>query len=100
MLHKNLSREYEMYLNSEKINLSDVYRNYSNKKEQAFKRCQEFCRALHSSKMRIISHNTFIFTVGFICDGPTSGEPMFVYITPTYDFSDSLADLMVSESIA
>ena len=40
---------------------------------------------------RIISYNTFMFTVGFKFLDPATEELTFAYITPTYNYCSPIA---------
>ena len=63
-----------------------VYGRYSYNKERAFERCWNLCCRLDGEKFAIISHNGFIFTVGFYFTDEETGVLKFFYITPTYDY--------------
>ena len=90
MIKKDLTSEYSMYLRSNARSLGDVYGKWSSRKESAYLRCCSICSRLNGSDLKIVSHNTFAFTVGFEYHTDT-GELMFAYITPTYDYCDRLA---------
>lgn len=79
-----LSR-YADYQRSNATDLSDVYGRYSVYKARAWNDCQDMMTSHNGWGLRIISHNTSIFTAGFLFDDPETGVLKFMYITPTYD---------------
>ena len=48
--------------------LEDVYDRYSEAKKNAYEWCREQCELKHGYQFRIISHNGFQFTVGYLYD--------------------------------
>ena len=71
--------------NSTASQLHDVYGRYSHNKVKAFKHCEYLCRLYDGSDLKIISHNTFIFTAGFQFIDKDTGVIKFMYITPSYN---------------
>lgn len=84
--HIALSR-YTDYIYSNATNLSDVYGRYSTAKARAWNYCKDLMRQHEGWGLRIISHNTRMFTAGFLFTDPETGVLMFMYITKTYDVS-------------
>lgn len=78
---KKQNNIYNRYLNSYASSLRDVYDSWSQSKENAM----EYCRAEFAHKdgegFRIISANTFQFTVGFTYTDKETGKQMFNYIS-------------------
>ena len=92
MTHANtriIRNAYRQYLASNACNLAQVYRRYSIEKARAFGYCQYLAQAHNIDgtrvELRILSHNTSVFSVGFmgVYPHPKTGEllPAFFYIT-------------------
>lgn len=77
--------QYKKWQKSTAKYLWDVYGKFSNNKAQAFERCEELMFELKGRRMRILSSNSFSFTVGFEFPHPVTGVLCFAYITPSYD---------------
>lgn len=65
--------------------LRDVYGRYSEAKEKAFKYCLNLMYEYNGRDLKIISHNSFMFTAAFIFNDPDTGVIQFMFITPSYD---------------
>ena len=78
---KRIYRKYLEYTNSEKKSLHDCYNCPSLRKQIAFDWCKELQRRYGGHDGRIISHNTCVFTYGFLAE--IDNMPIFIYITPT-----------------
>ena len=78
---KRMVNAYESYLNSNNCNLDDVYNSYSYEKEQAYKFCLSILRNMNGLRFRIVSHNIYMFTFGFMA--VIDDEICFVYVTKT-----------------
>lgn len=76
---------YNAWQRSGLYSLRDAYGRYSAAKERAFNQCRAWCYALDGSGLKIISHNSQVFTCGFEFPDPETGEMHFMYITPTYN---------------
>lgn len=63
--------------------LFECYARPSSAKVQAYEYCNRMYRLYDGSDFRILSYNTFNFTVGFV--GTINGKKAFFYITSTYD---------------
>ena len=63
----------------------DVYSSYSYKKLRAWDYCKDLCARHEGWGLKVISHNTFIFTAGFYFTDKDTGVLRFMYITPSYD---------------
>ena len=61
-----------------------VYGSYSDNKARAFEYCEEMMRQYDGFGLRIIAHNSMVFTVGFIFRDD-DGNKIFAYITRDYD---------------
>ena len=73
----------EMYERSTARSLADVYGNYSRAKADAFNYCRRLMAEHNGEDLRILSHNTFIFTAAFMMWSDETGEPLLMYITPS-----------------
>ena len=69
----------ESYYDSTIIDLGKCYHKFSERKRQAYKDCVHQYLEDDGQNFRIISYNTFMFTVGYTIDNETK----LVYITPT-----------------
>lgn len=78
---RDLDGAYRRYNMSDDMQLIDVYGHWSDKKERAYNYCRELMYKYNGNGFRIISANTFMFTVGFEFPHPDTGELMFAYIT-------------------
>lgn len=78
-----LSR-YADYQRSNATELFDVYGRYSVYKAHAWDYCQDMMHRHDGWGLRIISHNTNIFTAGFLFNDPETGALKFMYITKNY----------------
>lgn len=56
--------------------LTDVYDNPSDVKIEAFKTCYRKAVKMNGRFLRILSHNTFTFTVGWLYEEPETGVLM------------------------
>lgn len=74
---------YSTYLKSTDETLMDVYKSCSRWKFIAFNRCRALMEAVGGWELRIISHNSQSFTVGFMFE--EDGKTKFAYITKDYD---------------
>lgn len=79
-----LSR-YEDYNRSYAYDLSDVYGRYSKAKAQAWRYCENLMVKHDGWGLRVISHNTSMFTAGFLFRDPDTDALKFMYITKTSD---------------
>ena len=75
---------YNNYRSTTDRFLSDVYGSYSRAKENAMRYCEDLMRRFNGYGLRIISHNTFTFTVGFMFSDE-NGVVNLMYITPNKD---------------
>lgn len=82
---KLLRGAYESWKRSTDYELWHVYDNYSDSKYNALEYCRELQYQLGGRRLRIISHNCMVFTVGFEFDHPRTGELCFAYITRDYN---------------
>lgn len=79
-----LSGQYNRYMCSDAVYLSQVYDSWSAAKDRAYAYCAELARQCDYVGFAIVSHNTCFFTVGFTfyCDGCK----WFAYITKDHDY--------------
>ena len=80
-MNKKQESIYATYLKSSARELSDVYKNWSGAKEVAMRSCRDLCASLHGYNLRILSHNSQFFSVGFMYLDRPAGALMFMYIT-------------------
>ena len=86
-----VARAFDRFLDSTDRTLHDVYATYSFAKEKAYAYCCQLMNKYNGYDLRIISHNTNKFTVGFI--GCVNDELCFFYITADYDRYMSVVDI-------
>lgn len=80
---KQLRNAYREYLNSYDSELRDVYDSWSRAKDNAMDYCKGLCYEMNGHGLKIISHNIFAFTAGFIFE--QNGEKIFCFITKDSD---------------
>lgn len=88
---------YSAWLSSKTYTLYHAYAEPSANKESAYDYCLEKFRLYNGEDFKIISYNTFIFTVGFAFTDVQTDEQMFYYITPNYDIIVPVKCLFFSE---
>ena len=65
--------------------LSDVYDNWSSRKEEAYEWCREqYAETENSTAFSICSHNSFMFTCSWV--GTKDGENIMRYETPSKSY--------------
>lgn len=78
MVNKKFMEEaYKSYQASTDTKLRDVYKTWSNKKEEAFENCVKKMTELGGHGLKIVSANGWAFSVGFLYGDPEK----FVLIT-------------------
>lgn len=77
--------QYPYYQQSCAHDLSDVYDSYSTAKAQAWRYCEDLVAKHDGWGLRVISHNIFMFTAGFLFRDPETDALKFMYITKTSD---------------
>lgn len=73
----------EMYKRSTATELWQVYGNYSRAKAEAFDYCRRLMAEHDGRDLKILSHNTYMFTAAFSFMNKETGEAMLMYITPS-----------------
>ena len=84
---------YRSYKHSSDFCLEHVYGSYSQAKANAWEYCRQEELRYSGYDLKVITHNTMIFTAGFI--GSINGKLAFFYITPCYDryiYLDEIAE--------
>ena len=76
-MKKNLSRHYQQYLRSTASELWEVYGTWSAEKGRAMEWCKEKMYHQGGHGLRILSANTWQFTVGWIYTDAETGKEMF-----------------------
>lgn len=74
---------YERWERSNDTELYHVYGRYSEAKISAMQYCRDMCSKFDGHFLRILRHNSMIFTVGFIFQDDE--HTYFAYITRDYD---------------
>ena len=94
-MERQARNHYKEWKRSGDYALDSVYGSYSANKARAWRYCQEKAIELNGRGLKVITHNSQIFTVGFeYCDEKT-GTAKFYYITPSYDCTiDITADML------
>lgn len=73
---------YEAFMRSDDDNLYKVYGRASHEKWNIYERWHnKFCDTVGAYRFRIITYNTFIFTLGWMIQ--KDNKKVFVYITPS-----------------
>ena len=76
-IKKNTKKAEQMLARAnynEGYTLHEVYGNYSRAKENAYNYCLGLCYKENGYNFRIISHNTFSFSVAWEITNPETGE--------------------------
>lgn len=81
----NALSRYADYLRSSATDLSHAYDRYSTAKAQAWRYCENLMEKHDGWGLRVISHNCFMFTAGFMFTDPETGVLKFMYVTKTSD---------------
>lgn len=76
-MEKNLSGQYEQYKRATATELHDVYGRWSYQKEQAMMWCKNKMYKMGGHDLRVLSANTFQFTVGWVYTDEDTGKEMF-----------------------
>lgn len=86
---KNLTSQYNRYLNSDKFELSDCYGRWSMAKQRAYDYCVKLAIDCGCFTCGIVSYNTCTFTFGFVfeCDDMT----WYAHLTRDHDYVMALA---------
>ncbi len=79
-IKKNLEREYSRWCNSNATELYQIYGHCSAEKHRGYKHCVERMRGMNGHDFRIVSHNSWQFTVGWLYE-EADGTKMFWYET-------------------
>lgn len=85
----NKREEYyqKAYVRSGANCLADSYGSYSRAKREAWKYCEEKRDALDGWGLKVLTHNSFMFTAGFEFKNPETGAVALCIITPSEDFA-------------
>ena len=87
MTNAQLQDVFKRYSRSDNTYLWDVYKSYSRAKERVYNNWYDKMCYLKGYHLRIVSHNSMIFTLGFMTEEPnTKGQirTIFNYITPSH----------------
>ena len=94
-MERQAKKYYKEWERSEDYALDSAYGSYSVNKEQAWSHCQEKQAELNGYRLKVITHNRFIFTAGFEYYDEEEGTVKFYYITPSYEYAiDITADML------
>ena len=80
-----LQDAYRRWERSDDNDLHDVYSSISESKHRAMDYCRYLMYDMNGWGLKILSHNTYCFTVGFEFSDKETGELCFAYITKSYD---------------
>ena len=83
------TKKYAEYLKSTTCELSQAYGRYSPAKLKAWNYCKELMWDLQGHGLKIISHNGYQFTAGFMFE--ENGKEMFMYISKAHDIAVEVA---------
>lgn len=84
---KKLHGALVRYNNSAATELYHVYGSFSAAKAKAFDRCKEIVYQYNGRGLKIIGHNGYCFSVGFLFDDE-EGNTNFMHITNAYGDND------------
>lgn len=94
-MERQARKHYKAWERSEDYALEFAYKSFSVNKARAWRYCQEKKAELNGNGLKIISHNTSIFTAGFEYYDEKAQTVKFYYITPSYDCAvDITVDMM------
>lgn len=79
------------YNRSHMRNIFQAYKEPSSAKINAFEYCERLCEKYNGYGLKIVSKNTFQFSVGFLFDDDNE-QTYFCYITANYDRYYPLSD--------
>lgn len=82
-------KNYDAYQRSTSYELYDVYGRCSSAKMKAWDYCKELMYKFNGYGLKIISHNGYQFTAGFMFE--EDGKTMFMYISKSHDIAVEVA---------
>lgn len=91
---KMMKQQFDLWFNSTDT-IYTAYNNPSHAKIEAYEYFKEKAYNLykHVTGFNVISHNTFVFTIGYEFADNETGEINFMYVTPTYSRYCHISDL-------
>ena len=81
--NKRAKQITEQYERATATRLSDVYGRCSEAKKRAFNYCNRLMQEYNGNDMKILSHNTFVFTAAFLFEDCETGAANIMLITPS-----------------
>ena len=81
--NKRAKQITEQYERATATRLSDVYGRCSEAKKRAFNYCNMLMQEYNGNDMKILSHNTFVFTAAFLFEDRETGAANIMLITPS-----------------
>ena len=94
-MERQAREHYKAWKRSGDYALDSVYGSYSVNKARAWRHCQEKQTELNGYGLKVITHNTCIFTAGFEYYDEKAETLKFYYITPSYECAiDITADML------
>lgn len=78
-------KNYDAYKRSTKYSLYDAYGSFSKAKAEAWQYCENLMKEYDGYGLKVISHNGYQFTAGFMFE--YEGSTMFMYISRSYDIA-------------
>ena len=86
--NEKLARQnFKAWQQSSATELSDIYGKYSTRKISAWRNCRYLCQDYDGWNLKLVNHNSFVFTAGFEYVDKETGVLKFMYITPSYNTS-------------
>lgn len=86
-LNQREKRYQQCYNRSTDSNLYDAYGSFSKAKATAWDYCLEKCYKMSGRGLKVLTHNSFMFTAGFEFVNPETGAVALCIITPSEDFA-------------
>lgn len=99
MTRKEMKRQarnhYNAWKRSTDYALESAYKSFSTYKARAWRYCQEKQAELNGCGLKVITHNSSIFTAGFEYCDEKAGTAKFYYIAPSYDCAIDITEDML-----
>lgn len=97
MTKQQLHYKFKLWLKSDACELGDVYKRYGVYKTISFKRHKEYMEACNGKRLRIVGHNGFEYTLGFVYTDEADDKVYFTYITKCSTYQILLTEGEVNE---
>ena len=90
MTKKYAIEQFKYYEKSDMYSIYDAYGRPSYRKVEAWNRCKDMAREYHGESLKVISHNTYMFTAGFTFEA--DGKKMFMMIAPSSNLAVEIGE--------